>query len=109
MVEITRNMAERLDAARLPDQMVADDLSDFDKSIIGKDVRITIPLKSKVRLRDVAELLRGLAQRLDGISRDPHYSERHALFDAKWVAQQTQKKIGILCGLYKQKNGNSVD
>lgn len=68
-------------------------LTDFDRMIVGKAVRITLPLSSRLLLGDAADILRGLANQLDHLSRRHDISERTALTSAKGEAQLAQQKI----------------
>jgi len=61
--------------------MARDDLDYTGKQIVPEVSRLDIPLRSVVNLRRVAQNLRGLADRLDFLSRDPRDS-RTVLFEA---------------------------
>lgn len=83
-------------------------LSDYDQSLVGQDVRLTVPLRSRARLKTVAGFLRGLAARLEATADDPGLNDRHALMDAGHDARATQKKILEACGLVKVKTKRPV-
>lgn len=51
--------------------MARDEHTKFDKTWRAEISRLDIPLRSVVNLRRVASELRGLAERLDALSRDP--------------------------------------
>lgn len=59
---------------------------------IGGVVRIDIPLRSVVNLRRVAENLRGLADRLDFLSRSPRDADE-VLLEARFEARSCHKRM----------------
>ena len=46
-----------------------DHLTETEQNMVGETARLDIPLRSAVNLRRIAENLRGLADRLDALSR----------------------------------------
>jgi hypothetical protein len=44
-------------------------LTEFERRVIGQPVRIEIPFGSKYQMRQIADILRGLAERMDFHSR----------------------------------------
>jgi len=69
-----------------------DEHTKFDKTWKPEVIRIEIPLKSVVNLRRVASELRGLASRLDALSRDAADSTI-LLEDAASAARHTQANM----------------
>jgi hypothetical protein len=66
--------------------------SRFEESYLRAVGRIDIPLRSVVNLRRVAEELRGLAQRLDFLSRDPG-DTAEVLYEASKAVRHTRHNI----------------
>lgn len=62
------------------------------KTYIRQAVRIDVPLRSVVNLRRVAENLRGLADRLDFLSRDPRDADE-VLFAAQVEARRCHRRL----------------
>lgn len=62
------------------------------KTYIRAVVRIDVPMRSVVNLRRVAENLRGLAERLDFLSRDPRESDE-VLFEAATEAKRCHRRL----------------
>lgn len=111
MTKVTRLQIEALGNPNLAPVELDDTLTDFDRGIVGRDLKLSIPLHSQVRLRDLADLLHGLANQLDLISRDTTLKPRHALFDAGTHVRATQRKINDVFNLrerQKSKNRNSA-
>lgn len=59
---------------------------------ISEVVRIDVPMRSVVNLRRVAENLRGLADRLDFLSRDPRDADQ-VLFEANSEARRCHRRM----------------
>ena len=73
------------------------ELTELDRQVIGaRHKRLTIPLENKLLLRQVADILRGLANQIDFDSRRPDTTERTALLDAKHSIDCTNRKIRAL-------------
>ena len=70
-----------------------DPLAEYQRAIVGKAVRIHIPLTDVVKLREHAAMLRVLASKLDFLSRDarPDYS---VLFEAAYNIKLVRDVIG---------------
>jgi hypothetical protein len=83
-------------------------LTDFDKGLIGPDVRLTVPLRSRARIKTVASMLRVLAQNLEVVATDPTMNDRIALMTAGGIARATQKSLLEACGLVKIKQKRPV-
>lgn len=64
----------------------------FEQTYLAEVARLDIPLRSVVNLRRVAEELRGLAQRLDFLSRDPD-NTADVLYDARKAVRHTQANL----------------
>jgi hypothetical protein len=64
----------------------------FDKTWKQEVARLDIPLRSVVNLRRVASELRGLAERLDALSRDPDDST-HVLDNAARAVRHTAANL----------------
>lgn len=64
----------------------------FEETYLSEVARLEIPLRSVVNLRRVAEELRGLAQRLDFLSRDPG-EPADVLYEAKKAVRRTRNNI----------------
>lgn len=62
------------------------------KTYIPAIVRVDVPLRSVVNLRRVAENLRGLAERLDFLSRDPRDPDE-VLFEARGEARRCHRRM----------------
>ena len=60
-----------------------DPLAKYQRDIIGASVRIHIPLRDVVSLRNTAVYLRTLASILDTLSRDTKRQDFEVLFDAR--------------------------
>ena len=72
--------------------MNRDDLDYIGQQIVGEVAQLDVPLRSVVNLRRVAENLRGLADRLDFLSRSPAESRR-ILFDAMLEVRSTNRRL----------------
>lgn len=70
-----------------------DDLNAFDRQIVGETCRLELPLTSVYNLRRVADLLRGLAERYDLLSRRDDIPPRSLLFEARANARATNAKL----------------
>lgn len=74
--------------------------SQFDKDIVGRDVRITFPITrlmytgGTIALRAWAGHLRTLATELETASQRYDKGDRSAMFDAKGALQRAKIKIG---------------
>lgn len=62
------------------------------RTYIPAVVRVEVPLRSVVNMRRVAENLRGLAERLDFLSRDPRDPDE-VLFEARREARKCHRKL----------------
>jgi len=69
------------------------ELNSFDISILGTSKRLSIPLGEPLLMRQVADLLRGLAMQLDHNSRRPDMPERSRRFMDKADIDSTNRKI----------------
>lgn len=69
-----------------------DELRKHERDYIGELVRLDIPLRSVVNLRRVASELRGLAEALDRLSRDPG-DAADVLWDARKAARRAQSNM----------------
>src|SRR3546814_648812 len=69
------------------------ELSDFDRSLLPSSKRISIPLGEPLLMRQVADLLRGLAMQLDHNSRRSDMPERSRRFMAAADIDSTARKI----------------
>lgn len=69
------------------------ELNDFDLSILGVSKRLSIPLGEPLLMRQVADLLRGLAMQLDHNSRRSDMPERSRRFMDKADIDSTNRKI----------------
>ena len=69
------------------------ELNDFDLSILGTSKRLSIPLGEPLLMRQVADLLRGLAMQLDHNSRRPDMPERSRRFMDAADIDSTSRKI----------------
>lgn len=70
-----------------------DDLDFIGQKIVGEVARLEVPLRSVVNLRRVAENLRGLADRLDAMSRDGTRESRRILFDAMLEVRSCNRRL----------------
>jgi hypothetical protein len=106
-MKVTRLQLEALGNPNLPPVELDDTLTDFDQRIVGRDLKLSMPMHSQVRLRDLADILHGLANQLDNISRDTTLKPRHALFDAGTHVRAAQRKINDVFKLReRQKSKN---
>lgn len=71
---------------------IADTPSFTSRTYINEVVRMDIPMRSVVNLRRVAENLRGLADRLDFLSRDPRDAD-DVLFEAMSEARRCHRRL----------------
>src|SRR3546814_14109896 len=69
------------------------ELSDFDRSLLPSSKRISLPLGEPLLMRQVADLLRGLAMQLDHNSRRPDMPERSRRFMDMADIDSTSSKI----------------
>jgi hypothetical protein len=69
-----------------------DELNRYEQTYVSEVARLDIPLRSVVNLRRVAEELRGLAQRLDFLSRDTGTSA-DVLQDAWRACYRTRRNL----------------
>ncbi len=70
-----------------------EELSEFDKGIIGQTCRLEIPFRDKFRMRKTAELLRGYADTLDNFSRRTDLPDRAILFFLREEARRINYEI----------------
>ena len=83
-------------------------LSKFDRDLIGRAVRLEIPLSDAVNMRRIADLMRGFAAMMDNYSRRTDLSERAILFDIKAEARSFNQRVRELHGTDKfNKNGST--
>lgn len=75
-----------------------EELSQFDKDIIGETCRIEIPFRDKFKMRKTAELLRGYADQLDNFSRRTDLPDRAILFFLREEARRISKELKELRG-----------
>lgn len=69
------------------------ELNEFDLMLVGTCKRLSIPLGEPLLMRQVADLLRGLAMQLDHNSRRPDMPERSRRFMDKHDIDSTNRKI----------------
>lgn len=77
--------------------MPADDVNRIEEQYIGQLCRLEIPLKSVVNLRRVAEELRGLAFRLDGLSRSDA-TPSQAMLEVKGLVRRCNHRLDAIRG-----------
>ncbi len=70
-----------------------ENLSKFDREMLGQSKRLTIPVTDRLVLRKVADLLRGLANVIDFESRRPDNTARSSLFRIATEVDSTNRKI----------------
>lgn len=71
----------------------------------GETCRFEIPIKSLVNLRKVAEELRGLAQRLEYLSRYPLETPEQTIIEVRRVISHTNKRMQTIRGRGRPKKG----
>lgn len=71
---------------------ITDTASHTGRTYINGVVRVDVPMRSVVNLRRVAENLRGLAERLDFLSRDPRDADE-VLFEAMSEARRCHRRL----------------
>jgi hypothetical protein len=81
---------EALDMKRRPQK---DELTDIDREHIGTFVRLEIPLTDIYKLRKVADILRGIADRIDHTTRRDDRSIKDILLRLKYELQTTGHRI----------------
>lgn len=69
------------------------DLNDFDLSLLPRSKRLSIPIGEPLLMRQVADLLRGLAMQLDHNSRRQDMPERSRRFMDLSDIENTNRKI----------------
>jgi hypothetical protein len=69
-----------------------DETTQYEQTYIPQVSRLDLPLRSVVNLRRVAAELRGLADRLDFLSRDPDDAP-HVLFAAWQSTRRTNRNL----------------
>ena len=74
----------------------ANELSEFDRKLIGSFIRIEIPMEDIYKLRQVADLLRGFADRIDNHTRRPDLPIRTILLEVKHEGSMTSRAIKAL-------------
>lgn len=85
---------------------MSDDINKLDAIWIGQFCRLEIPLQSTMNLRRVAEELRGLAFRLDGISRyEPDATQ--AMLDVRSAVRRCNKRIEAIRGRGRPKKSRN--
>lgn len=90
--ELRRTLAEqRLDEA-MPE------LSRLDRSVVGQRAfRIEIPIHDRYAIREAMDILKGMATKIDAMTRSNAYpTERSLLFDVLWEGQTAAGKINAL-------------
>ena len=70
-----------------------DELTDMDRQIIGASKRITIPLGDAFILRDIADMLRGLALQMEVASKTTELPLRSRLMNVRFEIDSTNRKI----------------
>lgn len=75
-----------------------EELSQFDKDIIGATCRLEIPFRDKFKMRKTAELLRGYAEQLDNFSRRTDLPDRAILFFLREEARRINHELRGLRG-----------
>lgn len=81
---------DALDMKRRPQ---ADDMSEWERSKIGATLRIEIPLSDIYKLRKVAALLRGFADKIDNHTRRSDMTVKAILYQLKWDGSETAQAI----------------
>lgn len=69
-----------------------DEMNTYEKKMFTQVARLDLPMRSVVNLRRVASELRGLAEILDRLSRDPD-DPFNVLFEATRAARHTNKNL----------------
>lgn len=75
------------------------ELSPLDKDILGGDIRLSIPLSGRYQMRNMADLLRGYAARIDFLTHNHDLDDRTVLFNLKFEAKLLNKRIREVCDL----------
>lgn len=73
-------------------------LDDFDLAIVGRVVRLEIPLHSPSALRQVADLLRGLANQCEFAATDRTLKPRTRMFELMSYARAVNRKLKSIRG-----------
>ena len=84
------SLDQALDMKRRPQK---GELTDYDRKLIGTFVRLEIPLTDLYKLREVAEHLRGFADKIDHLTRRQDLTVRGILMELKMEASLTATKI----------------
>lgn len=75
-----------------------DRLNQYETDLIGKVVRLEIPLTSVMNLRRVAEELRGLAHKFDCMGRYRNDTPMLVMGEVKSLVSQTNRKLRKIRG-----------
>lgn len=95
MVKIT---PEEVIRRRQLEQSSADELTDFDRAIVGDVARLEVPLRSVVALRRIADHLRGLATMMEQASHRDDLPPRSVLFEVRMQVRETNRRLRVLRG-----------
>src|SRR5690348_16456453 len=77
---------------------VKTDLSDMDRKIIGRPVRIDIPMDNRSNLAKYAELIEALGENFRALSGSKHMNARQALIEASYQAFCVRRRIQEISG-----------
>jgi hypothetical protein len=73
------------------------ELTDFDRLLIGRAVRLEIPFGGRYELRQIAGILRSYAEQIDFWTRQSDLTDRQLLVHLKHEAKMANFKIRELC------------
>lgn len=79
-------------------RMREDAVNPFMRGIVPKALRIDVPLLNKILLRETANILAGLGQRLMALTHEKHLDEEHQLSQAVQLVREAQSRILYLRG-----------
>jgi hypothetical protein len=78
------------------------ELTQYDKDIIGSGVRIEIPFQDLEKLREMARMLRQLADSIDGTTRRDDMPLRAILMSLMWEARAINARIKEMHGMSRK-------
>ena len=94
---------EELKRRDIPDPEI---ISGFSRSIIGETVRLEIPFRDVVSMRQAADLLRGLAEHFDFYSRQQNLPAQTILVHLAMATRNTNAKLREIRGRGRPKKSH---
>jgi hypothetical protein len=85
-----------------------DEVDKLEQQYVGDLVRLEIPLKSVMNLRKVAEVLRGLAARLDTLGRYSDYEPASVMLEVGKLTRRANKELTAIRGRGRPKKSRNT-